>query len=545
VVGLGNESQGALDMTLSVSGDIAGWVNWTDPDTFTLYPGQKLFVHFDIEFPASPPGEYSGDITASGIPDSETQAGGAAVPGNVALAIGVSIIVPAKLYLAAVYADGYGASAVVANYLNTTFNGSVECNLTGPGGWVETLDIPVRDVYINGTRQFSALWNSTLALGVEHTVRFRLHDMNETVLDEKTYGFRLPTPADITGVWHNPGVVYADYDATIYATVHDPQNGSTECTVHYTVDGGQERISTMDYGGGLYLFTIDNTSYQAGSYVEYWVTSFNDASGVNYSDESPRGSFRVYSSTAPDLVVDGMIFSPIDPQTDTMYDSNTTSIFVTVRNAGRGDVSDLVVEMFDYNNSISRETVASLVAGNSTVVMFEWATPAAGTHVLRFVADPDDAFAETDENNNYLSAEVSISETPEPPIMPASSPWDALPYIIIPIILFIIFLLIFLRRSRTINVTVAEISPFRNPKDGAMRWKYTCSYGDGTIIGTTRMTDVRAEEGTVIQVRPTGLHEREDGTLAWKDAGVMGIPDNQEPDTAENIRKMGQRVHKV
>ena len=73
IIGLRNESQGALDITLTASGEIAPWFSWTDSDSFVLYPDQVIFVHYDIDFPASAPGKYTGLITASGIPSSSTQ----------------------------------------------------------------------------------------------------------------------------------------------------------------------------------------------------------------------------------------------------------------------------------------------------------------------------------------------------------------------------------------------------------------------------------------------------------------------------------------
>ncbi|MCK5396648.1 MAG: hypothetical protein KAJ33_00180, partial [Thermoplasmata archaeon] len=236
-----------------------------------------------------------------------------------------------------------------------------------------------------------------------------------------------------------------------------------------------------------------------------------------------------------------IFFSPIDPQSETMYDSDITNIFATVRNAGRADVTDLVVELFDYNTSLSREIVVSIAAGDSSVVRFNWGTPSAGTHLLRFVVDPDDVYVETNENNNYYAVEVEIEEAPyipPPPPPPTSSPVDAIPYIIIPIILLVI-ILFFLRKGKTINVTVSEVKQFKHPKKGTMRWTYICSYGDGIILGSTKSTDIHTEIGSLIKVKPTGLYETEDGTLEWLDADVVKLLEKDDELTSEkDIRKL-------
>lgn len=543
VVSLGNTTQGSLDITLSASGEIAPWLSWTEPSTFTIYPDQQIWVHYEIDFPASAPDEYTGQITASGVPTPTGQTGGAAVGGNMALSIGVSINIPARVYFQNVYADEIGAVSEVFNGNNYSFEGNVTYELTDSDTELENHTIAISNLTTNQSIITSVNWNSTVELGVTYDVIFTLTGLNNSMVDQKSISFRLPTPADIIGTWHSPTVVYADDDATIYALVHDHQNGLTECEVHYTIDGGTEQTGAMDFdaGNGYYMFLIDNTSYQAGSYIEYWVTSFNDASGIAYTGQSSTRNFRVYSSTAPDLIIDetSLSFSPIDPQVDVMYDSNTSNIFITVRNAGRGDVADVIVEMFDYNNSVSRETVASIAAGDSTIVRFYWATPEAGTHLLRFVVDPDDVYAETNENNNYISIEVDVEVAPElPPVEPPEEPTSLLPYIIIPIILFLIFFFLFFFKKKTINVTISEVKPFKHPKKGTMLWRYTCSYDDGIILGPTQSSEMHAEVGTVIEVKPNGLYARDNGTIGWDNAEVLKVLEDGKPDQEKDIRKL-------
>ncbi|MCK5397327.1 MAG: hypothetical protein KAJ33_03675, partial [Thermoplasmata archaeon] len=519
IVALGPESPSEVEVVLSVSGEVEDWLTWSAGDTFTLYPSESFYAYFSIDFPSLPPGEYSGLIMAYwASPEQTNISGGAGATGNLAVAIGVSVNIPTDLMIRNQAAGQTGAEILVVNQQNVSFSGFMSYNLSQDGDWIETITTNITDLSAYDRTLDAVTWSNSLDLGVYYDIVFTLFDLNTTHGVEYLY-FRLPTPADIVSISHRPTVVYADYDANLVAKVYDSQNGQTECTAYYTVDGGdvQSGLMVYDSDSDEYLLLIDNTSYQDGSYVEYWVTSYNDASGNAYSGLSGTGFFLVFSSTAPDLVIDGtsIFFSPIDPIIE-MYDSNITNIFVTVRNSGRADVTSVVVELFDYNTSIARETVVSIAAGDSSVVRFNWGTPSAGTHLLRFVVDPDDVYVETNENNNYYAVEVEIEEAPYvPPPPPTGSTTDAIPYIIIPIILFIIILLLFFRHKKSINVTVAETKPFKHPKKGTMRWTYICSYGDGIVLGSTKSTDIHAEVGSLIKVKPTGIHETEDGTLEW------------------------------
>ncbi len=543
IVSMGNASQSSLDIMLSVSGDIAPWLSWTDLQVFTLYPDQQRIVHYEIDFPASAPGEYTGDITASGVPSASAQTGGAAVPGNMALAIGVSINIPARVYLMNVYADGIGAASEVYNGQNSTFSGNVSYNLTRDSEGLDTQTAGIANLAHNQSAVTSVQWSTVLELGVDYEIIFTLTGPNNTLVDRQVYSLRLATPADILVTWHTPSVVYEDYDATIYARVQDAAGGLTRSTAHYTVDGGAEQTAAMDYDSfnNGYIVLIENTSYTVGSLVEYWVTSVNDASGAVYTGVSPHNSFRVYSSTAPDLVIDGssLAFSPIDPRNATMYDTNSTNIFVTVRNAGRGDVYNVVVRMYDYNDTVDSKTISFIASGDSATARFSYGSPAAGTHLLRFVADPDDAVAETDENNNYISVEITVQAAPEPPeVQGEGSPLEIIPYILVPLILAMLIIL-FLRRKRVVSVTVASVKPSRHSEDGVQRWIYSCSVA-GRTIGNTRATKVRAEEGSVIQVRVSGIKEDEEGNLAWWNPEVLGPAEKE--DDLETVRRIAKQA---
>ncbi|MCK4266626.1 MAG: hypothetical protein KAX31_05050, partial [Thermoplasmata archaeon] len=450
--------------------------------------------------------------------------------------------VPARVYFQSVYANENGASSIVMNGRNNTFTGNVTYKLSQGGSWIETHVRNITSLDVSQTDQTSVAWNLVPQLGVVYDVVFTLTEFDGTLIDEKVKQFRLPTPADIESVFHRPSVIYADTDATIVATVHEPQNGQTECRAHYIIDGGGEQSGLMDYdpGSDEYLLLIDNTSYTEGSLVEYWVTSFNDASGVEYTDASAHQTFRVYSNTAPDLIIDedGITFISLDPRTQTMYDTNTTNAFVTIRNSGRGDASNVVLEMFDYNVSLDRQSISLIASGDSDIVRFDLQL-AVGDHVLMFIVDPDDDIVEINEHNNYFSIEFTIEQAPTPPPPTAENPWAIVPFIIIPIILLVVFLLFFFQRGKTVNVSVLKVKEFTSARDHTTRFMYTCGYvEDEPALGITRSTPIRAEVGEILQVKPAGMHAKEDGDLKWEDAEVVKLLTDAEPSTEQEVRKL-------
>ena len=48
IVGLGEESQSELDISLTVNGDIAQWLVWNGTESFTLYPAEERLIQFTI-----------------------------------------------------------------------------------------------------------------------------------------------------------------------------------------------------------------------------------------------------------------------------------------------------------------------------------------------------------------------------------------------------------------------------------------------------------------------------------------------------------------
>jgi hypothetical protein len=303
----------------------------------------------------------------------------------------------------------------------------------------------------------------------------------------------------------------------------------------------------MDYDAiaGNYRFIIDNTSYHVGDVVGYRVTSENNASGTLYQGASDLRTFRVYSSTAPDLVIDAGSFQfiPIDPGNRTMYDANTTNVYVTVRNMGRGNAADVIVQFIDeYNGTVAFtnfRTLASVASLSLDTATFGWNHPVAGAHSLRFVVDPDDNVTETNEDNNYFGFDITVAhaEAEEPEPEPEEDVWGLVPFIVIPLIILLVLLLLLLFfRKGGIRVRVLEVKEYTRTRDGAKIWRYVCGYGEDGTIGQTKSTNVKAGEGDTILVQPKNLTVDKDGSVGWTEAKVLKVV-AEPPDTEGQLRK--------
>ena len=58
------------------------------------------------------------------------------------------------------------------------------------------------------------------------------------------------------------------------------------------------------------------------------------------------------------------------------------------------------------------------------------------------------------------------------------------------------------------------------------------------ILGITKSTDLKADVGDTLMVKPIELTQKDDGSIVWKDAEVVKFLPEEEPDAIEDIRKL-------
>lgn len=549
---LADTSPSSLLVTMTVEGDLGQYISFpefTSAPSFTLFPGQNRKVLYKLSLPASAPGKYTGSILAVGNPPATETSTGAGAIGKPVVGITIAADVPSDVQIFnfanhgngfidqqwAVWGNGWSTNLSIVNGGNSTFNGW--CNLTLSSNTVlESQSFNITNLTVAGNMTIGRAWQNNLPLNAQYVVSAVVTSDAGTKKDEEALGFSIPSPAEIISVSRSPEQIFFGDSAAIYSVL---ASSDSTVTLHYRVNNGTEATVAMAYASGEFGAAIPTQAM--GATVQYWVTSVNGA----FTDREPvtgAYSYYVFSPDVPDLTItyDNIFFSPIDPLNQTMNQTDVTNIFITVRNIGRGTASNVMVRVYDHEVPVWNTTITTLAGqGGSNVVRFAW-SPTEGEHILRFEVDPDNAIVELNENNNhYTMAASTVGPTPPaPPPEETDTPVNIIPYIIIPIILAILIILL-LRRKRTINVTVSEVKPFKHPKDGSIRWIYTCTYGKGHEIGVTKSTAVQAVQGAVIKVKPSEIIEEENGAMAWLDAVVVEVA--EEADSEAKIRKLAKR----
>ena len=567
---LSEYSQSSLEIDMSVEGSLAEYISFPDYDgtnaSFTLFPGQNQRVRYQLNFPASAPGKYYGAILAVGTPPTTEVSEGTGAIGKPAVSINLVVDVPTDVQIFnfqtsredgfqdgqwSTWGDDWISTLDVINGGNDSFTGQCNLTLSDSTGMLEYEVFNIINLTGNGTLSISKTWISSLALQASYMVTATVYNSTETK-DTEMLSFFIPSPAEIISVSQNPETVFWGETVAIYAIL---ASSDSTVTINYRVNNGTDNATEMTYSSTTGEFIASIPSQEIGSMVYYWVTSVNGA----FSDRLPSGpgaySYYVFSPDVPDLTIneDTIQFIPFDPRIENINvtdgDGNPAyiTIYFTIGNTGRGDASSVPFAVYDRETEIWSGTVASIAGeSNSDFLQFTWSPPE-GEHILRFVVDPDNTILELDENNNHYTIDEFTIHGPEPIVSPPppATTTDYVPYVVIPLILVaVLFLLLFLRNKKTINVTVSEVKPFKHPKKGTTLGRFTCSYGDGIILGPTKSSEMHAEVGTVIQVRPNGLYAKEDGTLAWGNAEVMKVLEDGKPDREVDIRKLIKKEDK-
>ncbi|HUV24600.1 MAG TPA: CARDB domain-containing protein [Methanomassiliicoccales archaeon] len=109
----------------------------------------------------------------------------------------------------------------------------------------------------------------------------------------------------------------------------------------------------------------------------------------------------------PDLVVSSIVLD-----TDPVYDNDDVQISITINNTGLTTATNFPVVLTDFHHDATVEifntTIGTLEGGDSVVVVADWSSPEAGSHILTATADPDHLVIEASEDNNELSHQVIV-----------------------------------------------------------------------------------------------------------------------------------------
>ena len=176
------------------------------------------------------------------------------------------------------------------------------------------------------------------------------------------------------------------------------QGGSSAAAsqVYYYVDGsrrGAGSVSPVPAGGEL----TKSFSWRVES-LAYTVKAVADGDNqLVESDEANNEKGITFSGMTipePDLVVKDITWTPLRPSP-----TDTVTFTVTIENQGEGSAAASKVGYYIDDSEQGSGTLASIPAGGTTTGTFTW-NAETGEHVIKAVADYDDAVFESDETNN-------------------------------------------------------------------------------------------------------------------------------------------------
>ncbi len=122
---------------------------------------------------------------------------------------------------------------------------------------------------------------------------------------------------------------------------------------------------------------------------------------VKESNESNNERTVTFSTEAPDLTIEKIVWSPLN-----ISKNDTVSITATVKNQGSGTSDACHLAYFIDNELISTLPVSSLEAGVSVNITFSWKA-LSDKHEFKTVVDYYKYITESDENNNEKLATLT------------------------------------------------------------------------------------------------------------------------------------------
>jgi Uncharacterized conserved protein len=106
----------------------------------------------------------------------------------------------------------------------------------------------------------------------------------------------------------------------------------------------------------------------------------------------------------PDLIPEGLTI-PTDPKVYQNY-----QLTATISNNGLANAGGFQVKLYDGSTLMGTQTIASLVKGGATSILFNWKPTTTGSHTLKLVVDTLNQVNESSETNNQLNRYVIMND---------------------------------------------------------------------------------------------------------------------------------------
>ncbi len=245
------------------------------------------------------------------------------------------------------------------------------------------------------TRPFT--WEAQAGLHTIKAVADPTGAVTETDETNNTRTFTLSTLAPdliIQSISWSPDAPSRGDSIVFSITVKNQGNSKSRYTkINFYIDGnsrGYQDAASIEPGG-----TVTKTyNWNALSGTHIIEAVIDEINNVTESDESNNQLSLPFLTSPPDLVIQGIAWSPANPS---KYDTVTVNATVENQGSGRSDSCHLAYYIDDeYLSSVS---VSPLEAGALTNATFSW-TALSKEHKVRVIVDYYQNVKESDETNN-------------------------------------------------------------------------------------------------------------------------------------------------
>jgi subtilase family serine protease len=247
------------------------------------------------------------------------------------------------------------------------------------------------------TRTVTLTWT---AEGGNHIITAIADSKDEVTEDDetnntKTYSFTtLAADLVIQSISWLPETASKGDDVVISVTVKNlGNNKSVNSRLHLYIDDtsrGYHDLTAINPGG-----TITKTFDWIAPAGQHTIKAIvDDTDLVNESDETNNEKTSTFSTLAPDLIIQGITWTPENPSK-----TDEVTFTITVENQGIGRADSCFLGYYidgEYHSAISISSLEGETAVNAT---FEW-TVLSEEHEFKAVADLYNDVVESDEKNN-------------------------------------------------------------------------------------------------------------------------------------------------
>ena len=186
--------------------------------------------------------------------------------------------------------------------------------------------------------------------------------------------------------------------------------GANRSYVQFYLDGssmGYNDVPELDAGAAVtrsFTWTA-----QAGSHLVKAIVDMENQ--VAESNES--NNVKTAGLPAPDLVIDSITWSPVNPS-----ENDTVTFYVTIKNLTGSTAGPSSVYLDIDGASQGQADTPEIAAGAAATENFTWVA-SVGSHTIKAIADGSNQVFESNETNNEQAVNLSVSllpvATPSPP----------------------------------------------------------------------------------------------------------------------------------